>query len=124
MPGVATSVIGSIRPNKTLRQQNVSDSPYSKFVKDEWILRDYLAVDRTVLANERTFLAYIRTALTLFIAGVSFIQFFDSVAIEVVGWIFVPVGIATFIVGFTRYNKMKGLVQGIKEDDTTTPNTH
>ncbi len=102
----------------------MSEGPYSKFIKEGLILRDYLAVDRTVIANERTFLAYIRTALTLFIAGVSCIQFFDSVAIEIVGWIFVPMGIATFIVGFTRYKKMKGLVRGIKEDDTTTPYTH
>ena len=102
----------------------MSEGPYSKFIKEGLILRDYLTVDRTVLANERTFLAYIRTALTLFIAGVSFIQFFDSVAIEIVGWIFVPVGIATFIMGFTRYKKMKGLVQGIKEDGLTASNTH
>ncbi|HDK81416.1 MAG TPA: DUF202 domain-containing protein [Nitrospirae bacterium] len=31
-------------------------------------LRDHLAAQRTMLANERTYLAYIRTALTLFIA--------------------------------------------------------
>lgn len=38
------------------------------------ILRDHLAIDRTVLANERTLLAYGRTALTLLIVGFSFLH--------------------------------------------------
>jgi len=83
---------------------------YGKFTEEELILRDYLAIDRTVLANERTFLAYIRTALTLFVAGVSFVQFFDSALVEIVGWAFIPVGIVTFIIGLLRYTKMKNSV--------------
>lgn len=38
------------------------DKRVYKFNKDEMILRDFLAVDRTLLANERTLLAYIRPA--------------------------------------------------------------
>ena len=43
-------------------------TPY-QIIDGQLILRDHLAADRTVLANERTFLAYIRTTLTLFVAG-------------------------------------------------------
>ncbi len=39
------------------------DKRVYKFNKDEMILRDFLAVDRTLLANERTLLAYIRTGV-------------------------------------------------------------
>lgn len=65
------------------------------------------ALVRTTLANQRTFLAYLRTALTFFVAGVSFIQFFDSLIVEIVGWVFVPLGVATFVVGVWRYNKLR-----------------
>ena len=37
--------------------------PYSRFRREEMILRDLLARERTVLSNERTLLAYIRTAI-------------------------------------------------------------
>ena len=69
------------------------------------ILRDHLAADRTILANERTFLAYIRTALTFFVAGVSFVKFFDELALEVVGYLFIPVAIAFVIVGALSFRK-------------------
>lgn len=81
--------------------------PYSKFKEEQCTLRDYLAIDRTILANERTFLAYLRTALTVFIGGVTFIKFFENIVIEIIGWIFVPIGILTFIVGTIRFQKFK-----------------
>ena len=82
-------------------------NPYSKFTKEELILRDRLAVDRTILANERTFLAYIRTALGFFAAGVFAIKFFDSIPIELVGWVFVMSGIIVFVVGLSKYRRLK-----------------
>jgi len=92
----------------------MSENPYSKLTREESILRDLLAADRTILANERTFLAYIRTALTLFVAGVSFIKFFDSIVIELVGWIFVPSGVLTFMLGLRRYKSMNSLIYEVK----------
>ena len=86
---------------------DVSEPPYSKMIKEKLILRDYLAADRTVLANERTFLAYIRTALTLFAAGVTLIHFFDSVLIIMIGWILMPVGVVTLVIGLVRYRKIQ-----------------
>jgi putative membrane protein len=46
--------------------------------KKRMILRDELAVDRTALANERTYLAYIRTAVTLLAAGIGFVKLFEE----------------------------------------------
>jgi putative membrane protein len=85
---------------------DVSDDPYCKFAKDELILRDHLAIDRTILANERTLLAYIRTALAVFVTGVSFIQFFESILMVILGWVFVPIGVITLVIGFWRYKKV------------------
>ena len=52
-------------------------------------IRDQLAADRTILANERTLLAYLRVALTLFVAGVSFIKFFESRILMILGAAFI-----------------------------------
>lgn len=41
---------------------------------EEIILRDYLAIERTRLANERTLLSYIRSSLYLLLAGIAFFQ--------------------------------------------------
>lgn len=43
---------------------------YDNVDKDKLIIRDYLALDRTKLANSRTLLAYIRTAAAVFAAGI------------------------------------------------------
>ena len=94
---------------------------YGQVGRSSMKLRDYLATDRTKLSNQNTFLAYIRTALTLFVAGVSFVRFFDSLLIEVIGWIFLPVGVATFVVGSMRYHRLRKALAEIKPppDDGT-----
>jgi len=79
-------------------------------------LADYLGAHRTMLANDRTWLAYIRTALTLFVAGVSFIQFFKSQTLVVIGWTFVPIGIGFLVLGFWKYLKVRHLIHGIKNN--------
>ena len=93
------------------------DYPYLKFSENELILRDFLAVDRTVLANERTFLAYIRTALTLFGVGASFLQFFGLLWIKLIGVLFIPVSVAVFLLGAVRFQKTKIVINRIKNKD-------
>lgn len=43
---------------------------YKEFGSD-MILRDHLALDRTLLANERTYLSYLRTVVSFVVAGIS-----------------------------------------------------
>jgi putative membrane protein len=93
----------------------MSDRPYAGLPPEQLILRDRLAADRTILANERTFLAYVRTALTLFVAGVTFIHFFDRPLLGIVGVLFIPAGIAMLIIGIHRYRKMKAIIEEIKK---------
>lgn len=68
---------------------------------------DKNALIRTMLANQRTFLAYLRTALTIFVTGAGFLKFFDSLITDIVGWVFIPIGVATFVVGVWRYNELR-----------------
>jgi len=74
-------------------------------------LRDCMAIERTIMANERTFLSYIRSALGLFIGGASFIEFFESATMQAVGWVFMPLGIIAFILGLIRYKRIKDLIR-------------
>lgn len=89
------------------RRHGFDEDVYCRVNTARMELRDYLATDRTKLSNQNTFLAYIRTALTLFVGGVTFVKFFASPLIEAIGWIFIPVGLVTFVVGFFRYNRLR-----------------
>ncbi len=92
---------------------------YPNYSKKNYILRDLLALDRTHLANERTFLAYIRTAITVFIAGISLIKFFDSFELEILGWTFIFFSFAIFARGTLRQEevslRLQELISGEKK---------
>jgi putative membrane protein len=71
--------------------------------------RDHLALVRTDLANERTLLAYGRTALMIVATGFSLIKFFgESPLLNPLGWGLSILGAVVGVVGvarFTRLNK-------------------
>ena len=89
---------------------------YKNFIEKELPLGDQLAVARSILANERTFLTYQRTAMTLFIAGLSFIKFFDAASIIIIGWTFLPASIITYCLGTIRYIRMRDLIRNMEHD--------
>jgi putative membrane protein len=78
---------------------------------NEPIVRDVMAIERTILANERTFLAFWRTALTMFIAGLTFLQFFAGTVMQIIGWIFIPTGVVVFVQGLRIYRRMNTVIQ-------------
>lgn len=80
------------------------------FNRDDFVLRDYLAADRTILATERTLLSYLRTAFTMFVAAVTFIKFFDTPVMQLLGWLFLPLGVILILFGVYRYKQVTGLV--------------
>ncbi|MFH0921823.1 MAG: DUF202 domain-containing protein [Fibrobacterota bacterium] len=93
----------------------MSDKAYSRFSNTELILRDELAIDRTLLANERTLMAYLRSSVSLLIAGVSIIHFSTgSLTYWMIGVACVPVGLVSGLIGVARYlgmNKAISLVR-------------
>ncbi|MEO2005817.1 MAG: DUF202 domain-containing protein [Candidatus Poribacteria bacterium] len=91
----------------------MAEGPYEGVEEEKLILRDHLAVDRTALSNERTFLSYIRTALTLVVAGISFVKFFDSLTVAVLGWSFIVGALPVMSFGIFRYTKMRRLMHSI-----------
>ena len=63
-----------------------------------------LAQERTVLANERNTLAYIRTGFSSFVLGIATIKLFENEGFLLyVGWIAVVIGILFIILGIVYY---------------------
>ena len=91
---------------------------YTDYEVSHMILRDHLAADRTTLSNQNTFLAYVRTALTLFVAGATFVRFFGMTLVEIIGWVFIPAGIITFFVGFYRYKHLRIILQRLQRHES------
>jgi len=83
-----------------------AETPYARFDKTDLILRDELAIDRTMLANERTLLAYLRSGVALLIAGVSIMHFSHGGWFFVVGVVCLPGGIVTALIGVLRFRGM------------------
>jgi len=86
-----------------------------QFIKGDLLLKEYLAADRTLLSIDRTLLAYIRTALTLFVAGVSLIKFFDIFLVQAIGWLLIPAGILTFVIGLQRCIEMTNFIRKLAQ---------
>jgi len=85
--------------------------PFSTFYhfenKEEIILRDYLAIERTRLANERTLLSYIRTSLYLLLAAIAFFQLEDLDKIKWLAWPTLAFSILSFAAGILKYYQLK-----------------
>ncbi len=79
------------------------DDPYVEFQREDMILRDWLALDRTVLANKRTFLAYGRTAIALMALGIAFIKLISHQFFEIAGFVLIAVGTVVFFVGLREF---------------------
>ena len=80
------------------------DDPYLEFEREAMILRDWLALDRTVLANKRTFLAYSRTAIAMAVLGIAFIKLIGHPFFVVSGFLLVLSGLVVFYVGIREYS--------------------
>ena len=77
------------------------------------ILRDHLALDRTRLANERTLLAYIRTAFMLLVAGATALKFFaETPAVVITAWLFIVLGVIVAGFGAWRFVTMRRTING------------
>lgn len=77
-----------------------------EFDTNKLILRDYLAISRSKLANERTLLAYVRTGFMFFVSGLSLIKLFPTETIWVFfGYSLIPMSVFTIILGIIRFRQ-------------------
>lgn len=78
-----------------------------KTINKDLILRENLAIERTEMANDRTLLAFVRTSLYLFIAGISInsvLQLKQGLVIEVT---FIALSAVCLFVGIFKYRNQK-----------------
>ncbi|MGJ8548401.1 MAG: DUF202 domain-containing protein [Winogradskyella wichelsiae] len=71
------------------------------------ILRDYLAIERTRLANERTLLSYIRSSLYLLLGAIALYQLKEFSNFEYLALTAIIFSILFFIIGVYRFTLLK-----------------
>ena len=71
------------------------------------ILRDYLAIERTRLANERTLLSYIRSSLYLLIGSIAFFQLKDFPNFKYLALVSLVFSVVFFVIGVIRFRLLK-----------------
>jgi putative membrane protein len=76
-----------------------------------------LAIARTVLANQRTLLAVLRTALGCFLGGAGLFKFFGHPAYEIAGIILMIIAVVILSVGIRKYRTIKKLIGAIDPED-------
>lgn len=75
--------------------------------KEKIILRDFLAMERTSLANERTLFSYIRASLYMGIGGVAIVEYEGFASFSWLAYtVFGLSGLLIFI-GIFRYRRLK-----------------
>ncbi|MEX1000879.1 MAG: DUF202 domain-containing protein [Crocinitomicaceae bacterium] len=75
--------------------------------QEKIILRDFLAMERTTLANERTLFAYLRAGLYLIIAGFAFLKLKDFSEIKWLSYTMFGFSAVLIIYGMNRYIILK-----------------
>ncbi len=92
---------------RNLRKLKPSEIVRPFDTKERIILRDYLAMQRTTLANERTLFAYIRTSLYLILGGIGMLGLKDFQELKWVGYL--SLGLSGFVIiyGVVRYYMLK-----------------
>ena len=80
-------------------------------------LRDELAATRTRLAGERTFLAYIRTAIMLGVSGVTLVKLLHAQReLVILGYTLMPLAGAVAVVGFVRFVRNRRFIEASKDE--------
>ena len=75
--------------------------------ESELILRDALAIERTKLASDRTFLAYFQSSIFFLATGISILNIHIFSEIPYLGWIFIGMAPIILVIGFARFRYVK-----------------
>ncbi|MEP3390105.1 MAG: DUF202 domain-containing protein [Reichenbachiella sp.] len=71
------------------------------------ILRDYLAVDRTKLANLRTLLAFVRTSLYLVVSGLAILKVKELYQLIPIAYLLIGSSLIALAAGLTSYFRFR-----------------
>ena len=85
------------------------------------ILREKLALERTVLANQSTFLSFLRTSLYFLIAGISINNLTATEYGNVIEIVFIVISLSVLLTGLLHYSKQKPRISTAQHH---TPDSH
>ena len=80
------------------------------------VLREYLAIERTKLANERTLLTYIRTGLYFLVAGSTLGHLIETAFWDLMGSPLIVVGLLITTFGAMRYLRVRREIQNTRKN--------
>ncbi len=80
------------------------------------VLREYLAIERTKLANETTLLAYIRTGLYFLVAGSTLGHLIVSDFWKIIGTPMIVIGLLIMLLGIVRYLRLRKSIEVSKRN--------
>ena len=81
-----------------------------KQINKDLILRERLALQRTILANQSTFLAFLRTSMYFFIAGLSLESLLKIENSFIIEWFLFISSFVIFCIGVFNYYKHKKMI--------------
>jgi putative membrane protein len=87
--------------------KKILKSKYKFENREKIILRDFLALERTRLANERTLFSYIRTSLYLLLGGIALFQLQGFERIKWLGYVSLALSVIFLFIGIIRFNHLK-----------------
>jgi len=91
--------------------------PYADRQTRPLILRDVLAIDRTRLANERTLLSWLRTAVVMLVAGITLLKLFaGNWTVQVIGVVLIVSSVPVALLGLRRYLRLRALIEAADKD--------
>jgi len=76
-------------------------------MNDKLTISDYLAIERTNLANERTLLAYIRTIIIMISSGFAIIKLDFLKEINLLGIVLLSISPLILLFGIARFLSMR-----------------
>ena len=116
-----------------MRRVNIRNPFGSQRIIDESLIREHLALERTRLANERTFLSYTQASLYFLLCGLALLQLKDYADLRYIGYLALIFSGLFLTIGIWRYlslnKKMKKLLRpetrrdNREDEETTSKNT-
>jgi len=85
-------------------------------MNEKFILRDFLAIERTTLANERTLFSYVRSGLYLSLAGIAILQLEGFETIKWLAYVLFALSLFLSFFGLVRYQILQKKLNTLYKD--------
>ncbi|GCD77414.1 hypothetical protein JCM31826_08960 [Thermaurantimonas aggregans] len=91
----------------------MNENQFERFNKD-LVLREKLALQRTIMANQTTFLAFLRTSLYFVVAGLTIHQVLEVKGGHFFEGLFLSIASVLFLIGIINFFVQKRLIEKSK----------